>query len=377
MSERRTILLDPQSLTAQRAVWTIPKGVNFDARKVRVCNFQLSNTDGNQIYFNHAGVYSLLSKVSVLSLKGTEIDRLSKMEVMSIRALHMENGSQYSINRQITQNMCDSVFVNNLGQASLTEQYGADDGSVMSIYWDISYMLQYLQRRSVISEGMTVVLEFADPSVVGFPYRFVQPPVLAYDEYLTSIPFDGVTSWTYTSVIQDKLIIPQGSTGFEKRLNSFYNQMLMNVLFLDIDNKIGNPLVNAIDRPGSVLQIFVDGKQVIPLKGIDSTGKRLGFLQDFTGLVCVPGYDSCLTLKSGQPGFLNPNNGLYYGGKFAYGAFLLNRYIGNDFTISYNFTDAVTATSGVTLLILAETLRTYDAVADKVGFVASTIVPMS
>ena len=372
MSEIRSMLMDPQSFNSSRAVWTIPRGLKVSASKIRVCNIQISNSNGNQIYFNHSGVYSLLSKVSVISLQGAEIDRLSNMEIMAIRLSHLENASQYSVNRQLSQNMCNSIYVNNLGQADLTEQSQRDDGSMMPIYWDISSMLSYLSRRTVIDEGMTVLLEFATPEVVGFQYSFIIPPVLVVDEFLTEVPSDPMDILTYTTIIQDKLVIAQGSNGFEKRLNSFFNQFLGNVYFMNIQNRFDNPLVNAVAPKGEVLEITIDGRKIIPLLGISTPGKKLGFLQDFSsGIVTVPGYDSTLELLSGWKGFHNPNLYLDYGNKFSYGAFLLNRNINNDFTISYNFTDPVQSDKGSTLLILAEVLRSYDRVNDKVSFVTS------
>lgn len=376
MSEIRSILLDPQSFNSSRCVWTIPRGLQINSKKIRVCNVQISNLDGNQVYFNHSGVYSLLSKVSVLSLGGAEIDRLSNMEIMAVRLAHMENASQYSVNRQLSQNMCNSIYVNNLGQADLTEQSQRDDGSMMNIYWDISFMLSYLQRRTVIDEGMTVLLEFESPEIVGFPYKFIVPPVLVVDEFLTQVPSDPMDVLTFTTIVQDKLIIAKGSNGFEKRLNSFYNQFLGNVYYMNILNRSENARVNAVAPVGEVLEITIDGRKVIPLKAIDSPGKKLGFLQDFSlGIVTNPGYDSTLELTSDWKGFHNPNTNLDYGNKFSYGAFLLNRYINNDFTISYNFKNVVESDKGATLLILAEVMRSYDRVNDKVSFLSSQYVP--
>jgi len=68
-SEIRTLLMDPQSHNNQRTVFTIYKGLKINAKKIRLCNFKISNSAGTQIYFNHSGVYSLLSKISVLLFK--------------------------------------------------------------------------------------------------------------------------------------------------------------------------------------------------------------------------------------------------------------------------------------------------------------------
>jgi hypothetical protein len=375
MSEIRTLLLDPQSHSSQRTVFTIAKGLKVKASKIRLCNFNISNSDGNQLYFNHSGIYSLLSKISVVSLQGSEIDRLSNMEIMAIRLMHLENASQYSINRQLSQNMCDSVYVNNLGQVDLTEQSQRDDASLMSQYIDVSFCLKYLQQRTVIDEGMTVLFEWETADNLGFNYQFVIPPALAVDEYLTDVPTDGNDVITYTTIIQDKLVVSLGSNGFEKRLNAFFNNYITNVYFIDTLSKNVNPLKNAVFQSGAVLEITIDGRKVIPLKGIDHAGKKLGFLQDFSGKVTVPGYDSTLKLNSAWTGLQNPNLGIDYENKFSYGCFLLNRFINMDFTLSYNFTDNVTDASGSTLLILAEVLRSYDRVNDKVSNITSPSVP--
>jgi hypothetical protein len=49
----------------------------------------------------------------------------------------------------------------------------------------------------------------------------------------------------------------------------------------------------------------------------------------------------------------------------------MNRFVNDSFTVSYNFTDFVLSPAGHTLLILAEVLRSYDRVNDKVSFVQS------
>ena len=200
--------------------------------------------------------------------------------------------------------------------------------------------------------------------------------MLVVDEFLTEVPSDPMDVLTYTTIVQDKLVIAKDSNGFEKRLNSFFNQFIGNVYYMNILNKTDNPLVNAVAPKGEVLEITIDGRKIIPLLGISTPGKKLGFLQDFSnGIVTNPGYDSTLELLSAWKGFHNPNLNLDYGNKFSYGAFLLNRYINNDFTISYHFTDKVQSDKGATLLILAEVLRSYDRVNDKVSFVSSSYVP--
>jgi hypothetical protein len=345
------------------------------ASKIRVCNFSISNKNGNQIYFNRSGVYSLLSSISIVSLNGTQIDRLTNMEIMAIRMLHLENASQYSVNQQLSAPMCNSIYVNNLGQADLTCQSQREDMSLQQLYIDVSFCLNYLKSRIVLDEGCTLILEYETPDVLGFDFDFVAPPALAVDEFLTMVPSDPNDMVTFTTIVQDKIIVAKNEKGFEKRLNSFYNQMLTNVYYLNIANRQTNRLINAVAPKGERLEVTIAGLKTIPLKGIDHAGKKLGYLQDFSGgYVTIPGYDSTFELISGYKGFHNPNNNIDYSNTWSYGCFQVNKFINMDFTLSYTFDDAVVDEGGVTLLILAETVRTYDRVNDKVGNMSSPYV---
>ena len=375
--ETRTLLRDPESHNTQRSVFTIPAGLKINSKKIRLCNFDISNTNGDNIYFNHNGVYSLLQKVSLTSLKGTQIDRVQNVDIMGIRLTHTQNATQFSVNRQLSQQMCDSVFVNGMGQTDITEEYQKDDASLMSVYIDVSFMLQYLQQRSVIDEGCTLVFEWADPSVCGFNYSFTIPPCLAVDEFLGNVPSDPEVEHTFLTIIQDKLIVPPSQNSFEKRLNAFYDEYIHNVYYYNIQDKASNPLINPMAQLGEQLEITIDGRKLIPLKGINNDAKKLALLHDFSGEVSIPAYDSAISLNNNSySGFHNPNLGVSYGGNWSYGCFALDRTINMDFTIAYNITNIVpNISSGYCLMILAEVLRTYNRETDKVGYKTTNMVP--
>jgi len=373
--ETKTLLIDPQSHNQQRTVFTIPAGLKVDAKKIRLCNFDISNVNGNALYFNHNGVYSLLSKVSITSLKGTQIDRVQNVDIMGLRLLHMENAQQYAVSRQLSQQMCDSVFVNNLGQAKITEESQKDDATSISVYIDISFMLQYLQCRNVIDEGCTILLEWADSSTCGFNFSFNIPPTLAVDEFLGNVPSDPEVEHTFLTIIQDKLIVPPTQNSFEKRLNAFYDEYIHNVYYYNIQDKASNPFLNPMAQVGEQLEITIDGRKLIPLKGINNDAKKLAMLNDFAGEVCLPSYDSAISIPA-FVGFRNPNLGINYTGNWSYGCFALDRTINMDFTIAYTTTNAVPNTStGYCLMILAEVLRTYNRQTDKVGYKTVPMVP--
>lgn len=368
--EYKTLLLDPQSSNKQRSVFTIYKGQKINAKKIRLCNFDISNKTGDSVYFNHNGVYSLLSKVSLLSLNGTEIDRVSNMDIMGIRLSHLENATQFSVGRQMNQNMCNSLYVTNLGQANLTEEAQKDDASFMSIYIDVSFMLQYLQQRDIIDEGCTLVFEWADAQVLGYDYEFSVPPCLAIDEALGNVMADPVEH-SYLTIIQDKLIVPYLQTSFEKRLNSYFDQYIHNVYYYNIQDKASNVLTNPKAQIGEQVEISIDGIKVIPLKGINHDGKKAGMMHDFSGEFTAPAYDAIIALNNAQyKGFYNPNLGLFTGGNFSYGCFGLDKFIRNDFTLSYNVGAVVPSQNGYVVMVLAEVLRSYNRMTDKVSFVA-------
>ena len=294
---------------------------------------------------------------------------------MGLRLLHMENAQQYAVSRQLSQQMCDSVFVNNLGQAKITEESQKDDATSISVYIDISFMLQYLQCRNVIDEGCTILLEWADSSTCGFNFSFNIPPTLAVDEFLGNVPSDPEVEHTFLTIIQDKLIVPPTQNSFEKRLNAFYDEYIHNVYYYNIQDKASNPFLNPMAQVGEQLEITIDGRKLIPLKGINNDAKKLAMLNDFAGEVCLPSYDSAISIPDFR-GFRNPNLGINYTGNWSYGCFALDRTINMDFTIAYTTTNAVPNTStGYCLMILAEVLRTYNRQTDKVGYKTVPMVP--
>ena len=261
MSEYRTLLLDPLSSSSSRAVFRVDQGVKIMSKKVRLLNFGLSNNSGNGVYFNHNGVYSLISRISINNLQGQEIDYLRNVDYMGIKLLHMPNSAQFSMARQMAQNMCTSVFVDSLSQLSLTEESQRDDASLMgnSLYIDVSFMLQYLMSRNVIDEGFTLIIEWVSNEVLGYSWSFTRPPVLAVDECLTPVEPDPVES-VYLTVIPDKLIISEGQYSLEQRLNSFYNQRIHNFYYYNTlqksDNLLGLPVAKKLEKVLKRLKIL-------------------------------------------------------------------------------------------------------------------------
>lgn len=377
MTEYRSILMDPTSTTQNRTVWKIDAGLRFMSKKVRVINFGLSNLNGDGIYFNHAGVYSLISRVSINNLQGQEIDRLiNPTAYMGIKLLHMPNSAQFSLARQMSQNMCSSIFCNSFSQVSLTEQSQRDDASLMgnSLYLDISFMLQFLMSRNILENGYTLTIEWNDSSVLGYEYTFTRPPVLCLDEVLTPIPSDPPAS-VYLTVVPDKIVMSTGDSNFERRLNSYYNQYLHNLYYFNIGNKRDNFLELPLGKIGEKVEITINSQKLIPLKGVDQMGKKLAFLHDFTSELTTCNYGAYVPLApsassygTAPRGLYNPNLGLHYDANFSYGCLRIDKYIGQDITMSYNMAEAVPANTTDTVYVLAEILRSYDERSGNVSY---------
>jgi hypothetical protein len=388
MAEYRTILLDPTSSTQNRVVWKIDAGLRVMAKKVRVINFGLSNLNGDGIYFNHAGVYSLVSRVSINNSQGQEIDRLiNPSAFMGLKLLHMPNSSQFSLARQMSQNMCSSIFCNSFSQVALTEQSQRDDATLMgnSLYLDISFMLNFLMSRNIIESGYTLTIEWAGSDVLGYEYSFTRPPVLCLDEVLTPVPADPPAS-VYLTIVPDKVTMSAGDRSFERRLNSYYNQFIQNLMYFNIGSKSDNLLELPLGRIDEKVELTINSMKLIPLKGIDSFAKKLAILHDRTTELTTCNYGAFVPLaKNGSTnvsvpasrGLYNPNLGIHYDANFSYGCIGVEKYVGQDITLSYSMRDAVPEGKTDTIYILAEVLRSYDERSGNVSFAGTPQFPVN
>lgn len=387
MAEYRTLLIDPTSSTQNRVVWKIDAGLRVLAKKVRVINFGLSNLNGDGVYFNHAGVYSLVSRVSINNLQGQEIDRLiNPSAFMGMKLLHMPNSAQFSLARQMSQNMCSSIFCDSFSQVSLTEESQRDDATLMgnSLYLDISFMLNFLMSRNIIESGYTLTIEWVGSDVLGYEYSFTRPPVLCLDEVLTPLPPDPPAS-VYLTIVPDKVTMSAGDRSFERRLNSYYNQYIQNLYYFNIGNKRDNFLELPLGKIDEKVELTINSMKLIPLKGIDTFAKKLALLHDRTSELTTCNYGAYLPLTrngiselgTASRGLYNPNLGLHYDANFSYGCIGVEKYVGQDITLSYNMRDAVEANKTDTIFVLAEILRSYDERTGNVSYAGTPQFPVN
>ena len=220
--ESKVILLDPTSHTNSRSFFTIPAGIKYFTRKLRLLNFRVLNPDGRPIYFGPNGIYSLVKNVTVANLQGTVIDQMGGacVDMMGFRNIHTENATSQYLGRQLSQNLCVSVSCPSSSQVCLTETEGKDSAGQIYAHLDISAMLNYLQVRAVADEGLQITIEWQEQlSPVNGGYYFNVPPCLAYDEVLGNIPADKQDAFVYTSIIQNRLGIPVVDLMFWKNPN--------------------------------------------------------------------------------------------------------------------------------------------------------------
>jgi len=377
--DTQTFLLDPQSSTTSRSVFRIEAGRKFLTRKLRLCNFGLSNSSGNTtnggdgVYFGHKGVYSLISKISINSLEGVEIDRLqgNGLEIMAIRLAQMQNSAEFAVGRQLSQQMCNSIFVQSFSQTTLTETARKDDATLMgnSLYIDLSAMLTYLMARNISDEGLVIQVEWTNPSALGYSYSFTRPPVLAVDYVLNpAMMVDEGDEFGFISIVDDRILLTTPS--IDRRLQSYFNQYLNNLYYFNIgrsENLLGLPL----SRPSERFELTVNGRKILTLNGVDSDSKKLDFLNMMSGKTNITHYASYVNGVT-QYGLYNPNLGLDYSfaknlgvpsAVFSYGCVQVDQLIGQDLVVQYSTTLAQGGTGTAdsdTLVFLAEILRSYN-----------------
>jgi hypothetical protein len=396
--ESKTQLQDPASSSADRTVWRIAPGIKFLAAKIRVGNFRILNNSSLPVYFGTEGIYSLLTRISIQNLEGSEIDSLfgDALQMSAIRLLTAENAQEYSINRQLAQNMCCSVTTPSLSQIALTEKVNTDSATILSAYIDISAMLSYLKQRVICDEGLIIQLEWNVPSFVQNGYSYDRPPCLMFDEVISNLEADKAPVYVFPTIISERLAIPVASNipgvianTYQRRLNSYYGQYLQRMYFAlisdpnDPEGTKGFSEYNvAFAAADETLLLYVDGRLLIPgPSSVNTSAKKLAYLTDFNGPICLPGLQSYYPDVSAYGttgpnpnlyGLTNPNTGIKMNGVLSFGCVKIAQFITNDLTIEYSATLTGPSNGYVYLSLMTEVLRTYN---KETGITANLQLP--
>ena len=395
--ESKLLLLDPTSSTASRVFFTIPAGLKYFTRKLRLLNFRVLNPDGRPIYFGPNGIYSLVKNITIANLQGTVIDSLgsSAISMMGLRNIHQENATSQYLGRQMLQNLCVSVSCPTSSQLCLTETEGKDSAGQIYAHLDISSMLNYLQVRAVANEGLQISIEWQEQlSPVNGGYYFSVPPCLAIDEVLGNIPVDKQDSFIFTSIIPNGLNIPVnngGTSQIDTRLNSYINCYIKNIVYFngnvqntDVANQPAGTFNRSTYMPYAVqneqLEVSIDGKWLMTNKGLNTDARKLAAANDWSGEFCLPSapsyYYGVKTESGASYGLVNPNLDLVMNGNLSYGVFGVNQFVKDNFQVVYY--GQIYAEMGTPqvqqLFFLAEVLRVYS---PKTGTVSNVFAPVT
>jgi hypothetical protein len=397
--EARTLILDPTSHTRSRSFFTIPAGLKYFTRKLRLLNFRILNSDSRPIYFGPKGIYSLVKNITIQDLTGTVIDQLSFLtsDVLGLKNIHMENATSQYLGRQMLQNACVSVSAPSASQLTLTETQGKDSASQIWAHLDISSMLNYLQVCAVQNSGLQITIEWVEElSPVNGGWYFSVPPALAVDEVLGNIGVDKQDTVVFTSIIPNRVSIPVNPdptsvTELDTRLQSYINCFIKNITYFNANQQTATleypagMFNRATYMPYAVedeqLQIAIDGKYLFTAKGLNSDARKLDAATYWSGEFCLPSAPSYyygVKTIDGQPyGLTNPNLGIVMNGNLSYGVFGVNQFVKDNFQIIYRGllgSSAPNSPSVQQLFFLAEIVRAYNR---KTSTVSNVFAPVA
>lgn len=393
--ETRTLLRDFQSHNQSRSVYTVESGLVLKANKIRLVDFNIySDSNYATLYpmnfHPFAGVYSLIKKVSLLNLQGQEIDSMTNcINNMSLRLLHMDNGSQAEVNSvlSLTRNAYNNPSETNISALSTTTKEKITNVE-QGLYIDLASMLNYLNSREHLVEGFTLVIEWESDQTKWktntTTQLYISSPTLAIDEVLNmSMQQVEQKPVMFTNLVNDYINFQSGDLNKITRLNSFYNQFISNLYYLNNIVSSGAPYNNLgfSSDLGETFELTIDGRKLLPLKGIDTPARKLALWNDFTG-------DGTMLIGSNQLLKVNLNvelqdiNGLKIplANKMSYGCIKLDRFIQNDLTLSYVRKDLsvppdpdsgspAIVNDVFNLSVVAEVLKMYDPKSGQLTYV--------
>jgi hypothetical protein len=368
--ETRTLLRDFQSHNQSRSVYTVEAGLVVKANKIRLLDFNIYSDSGYQnlapLIALHplAGVYSLIKKMSFLNLQGQEIDSMQNcINNMAVRLLHMDNGTQEGVSSVV--NCTANSFFNKDSKSIISTGYTNSLSSDNGLYIDLASMLNYLNTREYLAEGFTIVIEWESQSVWAPQYPvadygnlYISSPTLAIDEALEVSPAQvNMQPVMFTNMVHDRIYMGTSTATKITRLNSFYNQYISNLYYFNTHKTAQYSGLGFSKSENEVFEITIDGKKLLPLKGVDTPARKLAYFHDFTGMSNIlSGSYMPLTypLTVEIKGINNPT--INFDNIMSYGCIKLDRFIQNDLTLSYSRT----LSDDIDLTVIAEVLKMYD-----------------
>jgi hypothetical protein len=394
----KTELFDPISSTRFRSIYQLPKGVPVNTKKIRLLNAKLTQfnrgTGQTEPYvFGLGGSVECISKISVLSPNGVEIDRINGqgLRYLGMKNTLAPNGTQFSIMKTLNGSMDLSVLTPDFSSVQNGNSYAESGG-----YWDqnnhsitinVSSMLQYLGVcRSVDDTGLQIMVEWNLDNMSALPMIFQfengNYPQIAYDVYLDATKPDAPPkggAYMFYTMIQDTIPLEAGLVNrFQKRMTAYVKQYIANMYYMVAYAKdtgdSANEDINLLVRRSAqlteapikeVFQLYLDGKSLYTRKGISNSAMKQQFFNDYVSEANIPVGANCL---------LEEPLGLTSDGVVSFGVAPINRFIGSELQIEYaNEKPHLLPTN---LITIAEILRSYTPSADMTSFVSPPPTPM-
>jgi hypothetical protein len=290
----------------------------------------------------------------------------------------MDNGAQSEINSILS--LTRNGF-NNPSEAVIEPgvQPLTSSTSLRDLYIDVASMLNYLNTRENMAEGFNLVVEWNTPSLwippewdITTTPLYISSPTLALDEVLgmSEMQVDQQPVM-FINIVNDQILLGTNDTTKITRLNSYYNQFISNLYYLN------NYTLGDYDGLGfsqdqqETFELTIDGKKLLPLKGIDTPARKLALLNDFTG-------ESTILLGSNQL-LNNPLDinlidvqgfDLSLDNVMSFGCVKLDRFIQNDMTVTYSrLNKGTNLNDTINVVILAEVLKMYDPKSGMLSYV--------
>jgi len=387
----KTELRDAISSTRFRSIYQLPRGVSVNTKKIRLLNAKLLklNAQGQTepYVFGLGGSIECISKISVLSQNGVEIDRINGqgLRYLGMKNCLAPNGTQYSIMKELNGNLDLSVltpdFSSVINGNNFVDSNGWWDQNEHSITINISSMLQYLGIcRSVDDTGLQIMIEWNLDVMSGFGFTFDFEggafPQIAYDVYLDATKPDAPPSggsYMFYTMIQDTFpLAPAIENSFQTRLTAFVKQYIANMYYMVASAipfwESDKEDIALIPRKGGqlteaprkeIFQLFLDGKQLYSRAGITNSAMKQQFFNDYVSEANIPAGANCELVAP---------LGLTSDGVVSFGVAPINRFIGSELQIQYSNSKAHLLPT--VLITIAEVLRSYTPAADMTAFVA-------
>jgi hypothetical protein len=201
---------------------------------------------------------------------------------------------------------------------------------------------------------------------------YISSPTLAIDEVLEMNPMSvDMKPVMFINMVNDQLLMGVNDTNKITRLNSYYNQFISNLYYLNND-----PLTEYFGVGFSVdqqetFEITIDGKKLLPLKGIDTPARKLAYFNDFTGISNILlGSNQLLNAGLGVTLRSIDNTAIVLDNNLSFGCVKLDRFIQNDMTLTYTRLDKGAGLNDViNVIIIAEVLKMYDPKSGQLTYV--------